>query len=832
MVHQPKSSDDCLEQLRVLREQLKQIDLYGQTEADTRARMIDRILHQVLDWPIDNVTREEHANPGFMDYVLHTIKRVAVVEAKKSGDTFLLPVDFPARREFSLNGVLKTAPNLKEHLDQVFSYCVHNGIEFAVVTNGHQFIAFKAIRTDGIHVWHGKALVFNGLEDIERRFVEFWNLLSKQAVENNSLARTFQGSDAETFAFNRVTDQLHGYGEKVSRNDLSPYLEPLINEYMGEITDQKSRLKELYVRSTALEKVLHAVERKLSLHLSKTVSTAAAVVESADTHHIKKELKKKIDSHLSIPPRGEVVLLLGRVGSGKTTFINHFLRIDLEKLFEHHVLVLFDFRNLQSGNSVHNFFYQTLQQALSKDPHFVGLSSKQLRQIYAPEIRELSVGPLAVIEKQNKKLYEEKISEMLLQKFSNIETHYSRVIRFLADKLRIRCVFVFDNADQLDFELQQQIFAFAYSVTNACHAFSLVPMWEETFLRSKGEKGTLATYRPVAYTVPPTSVVEIINRRLEYIIADIKKGGMSRNLLGNPAKAIVVEQFLRVVSNSIFHQGRRVRFFLESIAMGNLRRAMELFSLFLTSGHTDAMKIVNTFNASDSYLVPLHEFIKSIGLGDNKYYQSDLSQVLSLYAISDESRPSHFTKVRLLEYLYYHRNRSSQVGLGFIRKEIVRQEFGRIGTSEVDLAESLKILSQSVLIENDFYDSRKEGNSYRITPAGRYYVRYLAVRFAYLDLVLQDTPIADKQVVEAIASLIKSRDLRDRFARVDSFLGYLISAEEREYTSIVNTSSSIPLRRRVLFSMVSEYQNEKTYILKRWMEKRDSGGLSTPYHAQ
>ena len=225
---------------------------------------------------------------------------------------------------------------------------------------------------------------------------------------------------------------------------------------------------------------------------------------------------------------------------------------------------------------------------MAKNELFLKTSSKYLHQIYASEIRELSLGPLAILERQNKKKYEEKIAEFLLERYRDTESYFIRALRYLADKRHIRCVFVLDNVDQLDFQLQEDIFTFAHSVSGNTHAFSLLSMWEETFLRSK-KGGALATYQTMAYTLPPTSVVDIISRRLEYVIFHLKSGGLAKSLLPDSAMANDVAEFLTVVRKSILQDKRRVRFFLESIAMGNLRKALDIFSSFLTSGHTDAV---------------------------------------------------------------------------------------------------------------------------------------------------------------------------------------------------------------------------------------------------
>jgi predicted type IV restriction endonuclease len=184
-----KSSEECLQAFLRLKGDLPNYPLSSETEADTRARLIDRVLGEVLDWPPENINREEHAHPGYMDYVLLVSRRTAVLEAKKSGDTFQLPHDITSGKTFTLNGIISKVANLQLHINQVMSYCFNNGIEYAIVSNGLQYVVFRAVRVDGIHVGRGRVLVFNGFDDIETRFVSFWELLSKSGVESNSLPR-------------------------------------------------------------------------------------------------------------------------------------------------------------------------------------------------------------------------------------------------------------------------------------------------------------------------------------------------------------------------------------------------------------------------------------------------------------------------------------------------------------------------------------------------------------------------------------------------------------------------------------------------------------------
>ncbi len=219
-----------------------------------------------------------------------------------------------------------------------------------------------------------------------------------------------------------------------------------------------------------------------------------------------------------------------------------------------------------------------------------------------------------------------------------------------------------------------------------------------------------------------------------------------------------------------------------------------------------------------------------MGLDDNRFYNGDRNPLVNLYALSDDTRPSHFTKLRILEFLYFNRNRTTTFGLGFVPTEMLQREFLNMGSSELDFTESLKTLSQYSLVENDTYVTGVVGRSYRITASGRYYINHLSCKFAYLDLVLQDTPIADPHIVTRIYMLMKKTDLEERLSRVEYFLEYLCGEEERERAAIISMSDSVPLRKDLSETLRGEFGRDRKAIRHRVQARRlFPAGTKTPY---
>ena len=77
-------------------------------------------------------------------------------------------------------------------------------------------------------------------------------------------------------------------------------------------------------------------------------------------------------------------------------------------------------------------------------------------------------------------------------------------------------------------------------------------------------------------------------------------------------------------------------------------------------------------------------------------------------------------------------------------------------------------------------DGVDKAEALRITASGVYYWRYLARAFAYMDLVIVDTPMADRDLAHQLARLADEGDMRIRFQRVRLFMNYLTNKENEE----------------------------------------------------
>jgi predicted type IV restriction endonuclease len=121
-------------------------------EADTRFKVIDRILHECLGWSSDQVFMEHHHDGEYRDYSLGA-PVLCIWEAKRSGIHFEFPADVTQKSTQAIEAVFAVSKSAEDAIRQVQGYCNAEGVEFAVVCNGHQLIAFIAQRIGYPHIW-------------------------------------------------------------------------------------------------------------------------------------------------------------------------------------------------------------------------------------------------------------------------------------------------------------------------------------------------------------------------------------------------------------------------------------------------------------------------------------------------------------------------------------------------------------------------------------------------------------------------------------------------------------------------------------------------------
>ena len=289
----------------------------GPNESDTRLKVLDRILFEVLDWKHEAVDTEPPTGSGYIDYLL-TIgaKRGAmIVEAKKKG---LLS---PATKSNEVMNVALSGPVVKPLLpgiQQAMGYALENGVSVAAVTDGNTWLFFKASRTDGIPPMKGKGVLFPSLDAVVANFAKLAELLGSMAiVQRLHLAHL---NDAEGISVSSAEQQflvLDPQGAQMKKRDpLASDAALLFEQFFSRLSNEKDRemLRDCFVVTEE--------SQKADLELQKIIQRVLNDVSSIGTSSggaLQAELERTLASK-----RSETVLLIGNKGAGKSTFVDRF----------------------------------------------------------------------------------------------------------------------------------------------------------------------------------------------------------------------------------------------------------------------------------------------------------------------------------------------------------------------------------------------------------------------------------------------------------------------------------------------------------------------------
>ena len=173
------SVDESFENFNSLKTEFDKFIQQDINESDTRSKLIDNVLFNILGWTESDVTREGKLDSGYFDYKVSISGFHFIIEAKKNFNEFVIPKKHKS---------LKIKTFLKENEDvitQIRNYAGDFGVNYGVITNGKQYVILRLYNSDGTSWKDNTCLIFNGIEDIENRFVEFYEILSKFSIINN-----------------------------------------------------------------------------------------------------------------------------------------------------------------------------------------------------------------------------------------------------------------------------------------------------------------------------------------------------------------------------------------------------------------------------------------------------------------------------------------------------------------------------------------------------------------------------------------------------------------------------------------------------------------------
>lgn len=807
-----------------------ELALADANEAETRLKLIDRVIFEVLGWSHDDVRVEERVsedgNTQFADYVLTTGLTSLVIEAKRVGRSDLEVED---KRKVLLDRRFVKG-DTGDAIVQARDYGRKLSIPFAVVTNGDQWIVFPAIRTDEVPFEKSPAIVFADLSSaLNRDFADFQDLLSRDAVIGGSLEQELLGRREDQVDSRRLNRHFTTGFSKLARSNIFHLIENEMATAFSEdiISSDPDLFKKAYVETP--DRLRY--DRRIKMHLSRRDSPAQRAPIKGMTSQGRQALSDAIQ-RASQAVRPLALLVLGQVGSGKTTFISHVRKVREAEVFEprpdtaypHWIYV--DCRKLGKTESPSDFISAVMFDHIIED-EFLSNYERCIRFAYKSEIDALKRGPLSLLGTDEKE-QNRQIAELLKKDYEKQRPYLEKVFSYAARNTSV--FLVIDNVDQFDEPHRQEIiFGDAIALAQRLGLCLVLAMRDATYVDNKS-KPVFDAFDFDPIQIEPPDTVAVLSRRFA-VAKEMLRGKRAEFVAENGAKIELDDTSILVdlLSSSVL--GTSVGRALSVLSMGDIRLCLRMTREFLRNGYTATGKAVSIFQKTGQYRLPEHEAIRAIMLGTQKVYSEEFSPVANPFDARLDMTSAQLLRLFVLAAIV---SKCTNSRVSTMPGSEIRDALAEIGFSH-DI--TLKVLSGMVEARYIFTAGHGPASfeaSFMPSRLGGHILRDLMTQFVFLENVLMDTFIDDDVFWRKIHKLTRriyserspTTRVEKRVERVEAFYDHML----QRYTTLRDEASRRSLSAEWLSDPFGEGKNSLTNNIDRVLRsvRRNYGADGQP----
>lgn len=697
------------------------------------------------------------------------------------------------------------AKNPEENLSSAYSECQLYALEinkkFPEGANPCQWVC----ATNGREIWVGswdsakpkishtvEKIVVGGTELSQLQTLVGWDKLVRSSEKiNRSILPQHWTFPSEHLGENRVTLA------KAGHNSLYRDLEPLLRRYF----DPKDREME----DEIIEKAYVNTEDRTKYERTFEDFLRTRVIPFDEQHRASeiKTSRRTADGFTSAlkniteSSKPFMQLIIGGVGSGKTTFIRryfeHVIDADLsEKIVYCRLDLNIAPENLDgledwvSQRFIENFREKYINIV---DPD----TSSGLNSIFSKEIKN-NAGAYSYLKKSSPEKYNERLGTDLLGWMEDPKIFAKALARCLSGDRGYTVLIAFDNVDRRQRDSQLKIFQVGQWFMNETKSVCLMTLRDETFETYKDEKPLDAFLKTGNFYIRPPRFVDMVSKRLHLAISEIGELGNNTNsydiagigTIKYPVTA--VGQYLTSIYVDLFKKKRRITLVLEGLAGRNARKSLEMFVAALTSAHFDTRDFTQSILTMGSYSIQEAVLIRALMRTNYLYFMPAHGFIRNIYDFPIESeKPSHFLKSEILRFLIDNRKKRGDTRYeGYFTVQKIEDVMESKGFFRGDIVPTINSLVADELLITERLTLAKvtAETAIRVHPSGYIHLNILAERVEYVASCSLVTPVSDRELVTRIGERWQISDTRNDARSKNKrdaaiiFLGYLKKAAD------------------------------------------------------
>jgi hypothetical protein len=473
------------------------------------------------------------------------------------------------------------------------------------------------------------------------------------------------------------------------------------------------------------------------------------------------------------------ILILGTVGSGKTTFLDYTRDVTAASLFErtserpypHWIYI--DLRDLGPDSSPIDFIYHQLRSYIDQEP-FLSSYERCVRHAYADQIDALFRGPLHLLS-DDEADRKRRVSDLLLTEYNKVFPYVDTILSYASKHSNV--FIVVDNVDQFEsITFQERIFGEAMALARRVAVGLVLSLREATYVRHRNLP-VFDAFDFDSIAIDPPPVKAVLSRRF-FVARSLVTGQAGDFTAENGAHVHVrdVGDVIDILRESVL--GTQIGNLIEVFATGDIRMALRMTREFLRSGYSAPGRALQLHARGRRFVMPPHEALRAVMLGNRRVYFEEFSSVGNIFDSRVSLTSAQMLRLFLMSGLVSHASVGSFRGVpGTKIRDICRS----IGFGDDIVLRVLRDMAELRFVFTESHSLPTFEATYLPSRLGGYAVRELSANITYIENTLYDTFIADESVwsrlrdtTDAIHSehdIVKRVELR--MARVRLFYQYM-----------------------------------------------------------
>lgn len=789
------------------------ISTQDMNEADTRHKVIDLILHDILAWPRILTKCEPITDRGRIDYLLTDEKGddLLVVEAKREGHFFDLPSHYKGKISITAINKILSDDNIRDALIQAQQYCLDTDCSFGSITNGDQWIFFVPFER-GTKWSSLKCYIIPSIRIFKDNYIEIYNLLSYKAIAyEKSLDKLLLQKTYTILPKFNPKNYIKSYDYEVRNNRLAAELRPIAKEFFDSLQPDKIEFMEkCYVNPTQFSGHYAGFKEIIQDRISPFFKEHNVVSFTSNSDGGK--FGKTIESKVKRERRSDVVILFGGKGAGKSTFLKKFFFHSPPAFIRNSAIVVcVDLLSIsEDKDAIKKFMWDEVVRQLDTE-NILESDRDRLLELYSDKFE--------IAKKQRLKGYDEGTSSYTsrlnsaVTKWKNDKQYTAQSLsRYWRTKKR-ETIVILDNTDQF-LQLQDYCFGLAQEVSRQIDCLSIISMREERFYASS-IRGVLDAYHNHGFHLTSPDTRDVFTKRLRFVLNLINRDPKSLRLYTTKDAKDVID-FFRVFLKGFVSDVSPLNSFMSACTHGNIRFALDIFRDYILSGY---LAVDEMIGKDPIWTIQNHQVIKPMMTPKRFYYEEKLSKFPNLFQLRDIEYSSHFSAIRILHKL--HEIFVPKVER-YIDIPVLRKDFVGFFNMNNDFEKNLNVLLKYGIIESDNRIDKFSADVDRvtITAYGVFFYKYLIKEFVYLDLICSDCILYSEECSHSISTCCNAEfdmyiaknpldRVKSRLEKVEIFLTYLNSEEDREFEQYQLPESYV----KIMPIIIDHYKEEKEIVL-------------------